>query len=144
MESVKNFLELWPVRLLFAFAFVAFFGAYFYLAIGRGFIEKYLGEGDWRRGATKFVAVIAVAWVTLRAVQLFAFSLWQGLPAADAYTRTSERYSVLCTVTYQTGENESETDTDWHAGDRVCAPLYQRLRYLHPRPAWIFGNLREP
>jgi hypothetical protein len=144
LEIVKHILDFWPVRGLLALVYVVLFGAYLYLLIGHGFVKGYIGSGDWKKGLVKVAATVVVTWFTIRALQMFAFWLWEGLPVANKYERVASRYSDLCTTEYQTGENEWQTDTDWHAGDRVCAPLYQRLRHLHPPPTWLFGSAPQP
>jgi hypothetical protein len=134
------FEQFWPLRILLALAFVAFLGWYFYILLGKMLIERYIGDGDWRRGLLKFAAAVAVAWATLRLIHMFAFMLWEGLPVGNEYERLSSRYSDACLDTYQVDKNSYQTDVDWHAGAGVCEPLYRSLRRLYPRPSWLFGN----
>lgn len=138
--SLEGLNHYWPFRIAFALAAIAFFGWYFYYVIGHIVVGAYIGDGDWKRGLLKFGVAVAAGLFTVKLLQMFAFMLWEGLPLANQYEDTAARYHDACQITYQTDENSSETDTDWHDGPGVCAPLYRHVRQLYPRPSWLFGR----
>lgn len=109
------------------------------VVLARAVVASALGDGDERKGWMRLGISAVVLFLGLKAVHMAAFAAWGMTPLASQRNEVAARYSDMCTVQVQDGENSSHTEEDWHAGADVCAPLKRRLDALYPSPAWLFG-----